>query len=57
MIYDFRGERYEQIIDRHNYVTKHGYSDSEEYSDSDSESDSSLEGRRRLYVSTRRQNY
>ena len=57
MIYWFRSEIYELIIENHNYRLKHGYSDDEysDYSDEES-SDSSLEGRNRLYFSTRRRN-
>ena len=57
MIYYWRSEHYEIIIETHNHVCKHGYSDSEvEYSDEDESSDSSLEGRRKLYFSCRRRN-
>ena len=50
MLYFFRSERYEFIIERHNDVEKHGY-ESESYSEYDSEedetTDSSMEGRNR----------
>ena len=54
MIYYYRSERYEQIINQHNYRVKFGYSDSESSDDEDSSSDSSMDGRKRIYISHRR---
>jgi len=50
MIYFFRSERYNFIIDRHNDIARNGY-ESESFSEYDSEedetTDSSMEGRNR----------